>query len=99
MDRPEPLTCAAFLLLAFTLAGAAQAAWLRSRLSARFHVPLDGGRTLGGKRLLGDNKTWRGFLVMVPAVGAAFVVLRALALRAGGTAAGLWDLSPAAYGL
>jgi CDP-2,3-bis-(O-geranylgeranyl)-sn-glycerol synthase len=27
--------------------------------------PLDGGRTFRGRRLLGDNKTWRGALVMV----------------------------------
>ncbi len=27
--------------------------------------PLDGGATLRGRRLLGDNKTWRGALVMV----------------------------------
>jgi CDP-2,3-bis-(O-geranylgeranyl)-sn-glycerol synthase len=25
-------------------------------------VPLDAGRTLGGKRVLGDHKTWRGLL-------------------------------------
>lgn len=25
-------------------------------------VPIDGGKTLGGKRLLGDHKTWRGLL-------------------------------------
>ena len=25
--------------------------------------PIDGGRTLGGRRLLGDGKTWRGTLV------------------------------------
>ena len=37
--------------------------------------PLDGGRTLGGKRVFGDNKTWRGALVM-----AAGVLLATLAL-------------------
>lgn len=27
--------------------------------------PVDGGLTLGGERLFGDNKTWRGFVVMI----------------------------------
>lgn len=27
-------------------------------------VPLDGGRSLGGVRIFGDNKTWRGVVVM-----------------------------------
>jgi CDP-2,3-bis-(O-geranylgeranyl)-sn-glycerol synthase len=25
-------------------------------------IPIDGGRTLGGKRIFGDHKTWRGLL-------------------------------------
>jgi CDP-2,3-bis-(O-geranylgeranyl)-sn-glycerol synthase len=25
-------------------------------------IPIDGGRTLGGKRILGDHKTWRGLI-------------------------------------
>jgi CDP-2,3-bis-(O-geranylgeranyl)-sn-glycerol synthase len=29
---------------------------------ARLAVPIDGGRTLGGRRVLGDHKTWRGLL-------------------------------------
>ncbi len=29
--------------------------------------PIDGGRTLGGRRLLGDGKTWRGTVVGVAA--------------------------------
>ena len=31
--------------------------WLRS-----LAVSIDGGKTLQGKRLLGDHKTWRGLL-------------------------------------
>jgi hypothetical protein len=30
-------------------------------------VPLDGGRTFRGKRIFGDNKTWRGVVVMTGA--------------------------------
>lgn len=30
--------------------------------------PLDGGATLGGRRVFGDNKTWRGAIVMLTGV-------------------------------
>ncbi|WP_049985110.1 CDP-2,3-bis-(O-geranylgeranyl)-sn-glycerol synthase [Halobellus rufus] len=40
-------------------------------------APIDGGRTMGGRRLLGDGKTWRG-----TAVGTAVGVVLALALNA-----------------
>lgn len=46
-----------------------------------------------GRRLLGDNKTARGFVVMVPATGLAFMVL---ALAGSGTP-GLWPLTAAQY--
>jgi CDP-2,3-bis-(O-geranylgeranyl)-sn-glycerol synthase len=39
-------------------------------------APIDGGRTLGGRRLLGDGKTWRG-----TAVGTAAGVALALVLN------------------
>jgi CDP-2,3-bis-(O-geranylgeranyl)-sn-glycerol synthase len=39
--------------------------------------PIDGGRTMGGRRLLGDGKTWRGTLV-----GTVAGVLVALLLNA-----------------
>jgi CDP-2,3-bis-(O-geranylgeranyl)-sn-glycerol synthase len=79
--------------VAFALAGLLQAAWLRSRWSAWLQVPIDGGRTLGGKRVFGDNKTWRGFF-MAPAAGAAFL---GLSLTPGW--GGLWPLTPGQYGL
>lgn len=28
-------------------------------------VPIDGGATLGGERIFGDNKTWRGLVFMI----------------------------------
>jgi hypothetical protein len=37
--------------------------------------PLDGGRTLGGRRVFGDNKTWRGAIVMTAGVLAATLLL------------------------
>ena len=96
----DPLLCATFLLLAFLVAGAVQSCWLRSSWSARFQVPLDLGRTLGGKRIFGENKTWRGFLGMVPAAGLAFVGWRVVfASLSPGLERALWPLSPGAYGL
>lgn len=57
-------------------------------------IPLDGGRTFRGRRLLGDNKTWRGFAVMVPAAGLAFGLLAWLVeiFLGGAATAGLWPL-------
>jgi len=40
--------------------------------------PIDGGRTLGGRRLLGDGKTWRGTAVGWGAGGAVAALLNAL---------------------
>lgn len=62
----------AFICLAVTSAGVMQVLWLKHPISRRFGQPLDFGRTLRGRRLFGDNKTWRGFLGMLPACAAAF---------------------------
>ena len=35
---------------------------LVSRWFSALAVPIDGGKTLWGKRILGDHKTWRGLL-------------------------------------
>jgi hypothetical protein len=61
--------------------------------------PVDGGLTLAGKRIFGDNKTWRGFVVMVPAVGVTFMLLRILGSITfpGGWPDGLWPLSAEEY--
>src|SRR3954447_6594542 len=42
----------------------AHAPVLRWNLAPALDRPIDGGRTLRGRRLFGDNKTWRGALVM-----------------------------------
>jgi hypothetical protein len=55
--------------------------------------PLDGGRRLRGRRIFGDNKTWRGVIVMVAsgaALGAAQGVL-------GGAWAARRGLAPVDY--
>ena len=90
-----------FLIASFILAGVAQTVWLRSRASRRFAIPLDRGARFRGRRLLGENKTWTGLVVMVPAVGAAFLVMRCVfAVRAPWSieqASTLWPGGPATY--
>jgi hypothetical protein len=73
--RLDPLACALFVTVAFVLAGLAHAAWLRTALSRRLMMPLDGGLRLRGRRVFGDNKTVRGFVVLVPAASLAFAGL------------------------
>jgi len=44
-----------------------------------FHAlatPIDGGRTLGGRRVLGDHKTWRGLLAGIVVGALVFEVQR-----------------------
>jgi hypothetical protein len=41
-------------------------------------TPVDGGRTLRGRRLFGDNKTWRGALFMTAGPAIAAVALHRL---------------------
>ena len=93
----NPLRCALFLILAFILAGSAQTWWFKSPRSARFALPLDGGRTFRGRRLFGANKTWKGFVVMVPAAMLAFALLGASAHALPGMSEGLWPLTALQY--
>jgi len=97
VTRTDPFAAALFLLAAFTLAGVAQTAWFATPMSRAFAVPVDAGLRLRGRRLFGANKTVRGFVVMVPAAGAAFALLAVV----GGdsTHAWLWPISPASYAL
>ena len=95
----HPAACAAFLVAAFTLAGICQTAWLALPVSQRFAIPLDGGRTFRGRRLLGANKTLRGFVIMVPATGVSFTVLSGVLGGLPSRVAGLWPISSADYAL
>jgi CDP-2,3-bis-(O-geranylgeranyl)-sn-glycerol synthase len=96
VQHPDPISCAVFLLLAFTLAGVAQTAWFASRWSCYVAIPVDGGRCWRGRRIFGENKTVRGFVAMVPAAAVAFLVLAAL-VPGSPASAGLWELSPMGY--
>ena len=71
----DPFACAIFVIAAFVVSGIAQTLWLKSKLSQRFAAPLDGGRRFRGQRIFGDNKTPRGFIVIVPATAFAFLGL------------------------
>jgi hypothetical protein len=97
VTRVDPLALAVFLLAAFSLAGAAQTAWFTSSVSRSFAIPLDGGLCFRSRRIFGANKTVRGFIVMVPAAGAAFALLASLAADA--THAWLWPVSRSSYAL
>lgn len=97
MSPPDPYFCAAYLLVAFVFAGALQAVWLYSKAGRRFNRPLDGGRRFRGQRIFGDNKTYRGFVVMVPGSGVAFLVLGLLTRQAAGSA--LWPIELWQFGL
>jgi hypothetical protein len=93
----DPLSCALFLTFSFVLAGIAQTVWFRSQLSQQFKVPLDLGLTYRGRRIFGDNKTLRGFIVMLPATAISFVILGYIALKQSYIFVRIWPLSPSAF--
>ena len=93
----DPLHCALFLIPAFVLAGVLHSLWLHNRLSQFLAIPIDGGRMFRGRRILGENKTLRGF-VMIPAAAFAFAALAAvISLPQGALPVTLWQLTPAGY--
>ena len=97
MTGADPLAAALFILAGFTLAGMVQTAWFAAPQSRAFARPLDGRGTFRGRRIFGDNKTLRGFVVMVPAAAAAFVALAAMASDAARHL--LWPMPLAGYAL
>ena len=95
---PDPLVEALFIVAAFVLAGFAHSAWLGSRWSTGLMIPVDGGLRLRGRRLLGDNKTVRGFVIMIPAAALSFAGLfSVLSLALPSVAELLWPLTPFGY--
>jgi hypothetical protein len=93
----SPLACAALLVVAFILAGVAQTTWFAWEGSRAFALPLDGGLTLRGRRLFGDNKTVRGLVVMVPAGAIALPLSAAIFDRTLPSPAGIWPLTLPGY--
>jgi len=72
---------AAWLVAPVLAAGLVHVIVLKSGVLSRIATPLDGGRTLGGRRLLGPSKTWRGLLLMPPLTALAAGLEVALARR------------------
>lgn len=72
------------------IAGVLNMVWCSTSLAPQLDRPLDNHRVLrDGRRLLGDNKTWKGLVGMV-ALGVVTFVLWSLVLR--GSSLGRWDL-------
>jgi hypothetical protein len=67
--------------------------WLRG-----LKAPLDGGRTFRGRRLLGNNKTWRGALLMTSGVLLATLVLSLWPWWWHQLPSGIRDAGPVLYG-
>ena len=69
----------AFVLFCPLLVAAAFSALvIRLDLLRALRRPVDGGRTFRGRRLFGDNKTWRGFAVAIFGCGVAVAIERLL---------------------
>ncbi|MBI6546827.1 MAG: CDP-archaeol synthase [Cyanobacteria bacterium NC_groundwater_1444_Ag_S-0.65um_54_12] len=54
-----------WLALPMVMAGAIHMGIVKRDIFPRLRVPVDGHLTFRGKRLFGDHKTWRGFLVLI----------------------------------
>ena len=61
--------------------------------------PIDGGRTFRGRRVLGDNKTWRGGVVMLAGVIAATLALSSWPGYWDGLPQGVRDAGPLLFGV
>ncbi len=70
-----------YLFAPLLVASALMAAVLRFDLVPSLKRPVDAGRMLRGRRLLGDGKTWRGFVVAI--VGCVVTVVAQKHLRFG----------------
>lgn len=95
---PAPFVQAVWLVFAIGTAGVVHVLWLKSSFSKRFSQPLDGGLTIRGRRLFGENKMLRGLMAMPPMAACTFALLSGLReWLPSWFAAGLWDLSAAGY--
>lgn len=63
-----------WLIVPILLAGLVHIAVVRGRWLKSFAWPIDGGRRFRGRRIFGDNKTFRGFVVMTGATAVFFGV-------------------------
>jgi CDP-2,3-bis-(O-geranylgeranyl)-sn-glycerol synthase len=75
VNDPDALSCGSFLLASFIPAGCLHTLWLKSSWSKYLAIPLDFGMTFRGRRIFGDNKMLRGFVMIVPAGAVSFLLL------------------------
>jgi CDP-2,3-bis-(O-geranylgeranyl)-sn-glycerol synthase len=95
---PAPFAQAVWLVFAIGAAGVIHVLWLKSPFSRHFRQPLDGGLTIRGRRLFGENKTLRGLMAMPPAAACTFALLGGLReWFPPWFTASLWDLSVVNY--
>lgn len=70
-----------YLFSPLLVAASLSAVVSRFDVLARWYIPLDGGRTLRGVRLFGDNKTWRGLAVAVAGAILGVFLQRTVGIR------------------
>jgi len=68
-----------WLFAPLLFAAAVSGAVLRFELLHELRLPIDGGLSIGGRRIFGDHKTWRGVVVAIAACALATEVQRAMA--------------------
>lgn len=90
----QALVLFAPLLFAAALSGIV----MRLDLLAALKAPVDAGRRVRGRRLFGDNKTWRGFAVAVVGCVVAVTIERELPLPGWACLVDYRALNPAAFG-
>jgi hypothetical protein len=94
---PDPIHCTVFLFLSLLVSGIGQTLWMRSVFSKRFSGAIDQGHTFRSKPIFGENKTWRGFVFMIPATGMSFLLLHATMQMALAEKLQLWPLTISEY--
>ena len=93
-DGLNPLFCALTVIVPFFVGGLFQTWFLKHPVSERFSAPIDRGARVWGEPLFGPNKTWRGFVVLIPVVTALFGVQ---GLLIGQNFEGIWPLTHAQW--
>jgi len=94
---PDPIHCAIFLFLSLLVSGIGQTIWMSSVYSKRFSRVIDGGRKFRNRPIFGANKTWRGFVFMVPATGLTFTAIHLLMHWLLGDDFAMWPLTTIQY--
>ena len=90
----DSLFCALAVIVPFFIGGLFQTVFLKHPVSDRFATPIDRGANFLGQPLFGANKTWRGFVVLIPVTTMLFTLTGAVL---GTTPAGVWHLSLAQW--